>query len=108
MPLLTFVSFSIIWLSFGIYGGFLYPASDAGDQISKLKMFFIAIVYAGIVLGLFKFIEYASPYGLVKWTYVLATKWPVTSAFISIMMAGAGVYFWMNHMKKTMRKMDYL
>lgn len=107
LPPVAFISFSIIWLSFGIYFGHSSPASDAGGRINTLKMFLHIILFGGIVLGAYYLIVFHSPYGVVAWTVLFATNWPLLSTIISILLAIAGMRFWMYYMKKTMNKVDY-
>lgn len=108
MSPITFVAFSIIWLSFGIYAGYCYPASDAGDQLSTLKRNLVSILCGGIIIGLFLLIKHYSSFAIVAWTIYFATNWPVLSSILSIFLAFIGVRFWMYHMEKTMKKIDYL
>lgn len=103
-----FIAFSIIWLSFGIYAGYIFPASDAGDQSTRLKTVVYSIAFFAGMIVLLTFFNLISPYGIVHWTIIFAQKWPMLSAIISILLAGLGFNYWLRYMKKTADKIDYL
>ncbi len=107
LPPLEFIAFSLIWLSFGICYGSVYPASDSGDKVTNVKMAFYAVVLLGSFSLILFAVPYLSSYGLVGLTIVLASKWPIVSSLISVIAAGASVEFWMRYMKKHMNKLDY-
>lgn len=108
MSPVTFVVFAVIWMSFSIYAGHLYTASDAGDRISPFKMVLLFIVMGGVGLLVYLWFSFYSPYSAVEWTVLFATEWPILSSVISIVLAFLGLRYWMYHMKKTMNKLDYL
>ncbi|PWA07924.1 hypothetical protein DCC39_15890 [Pueribacillus theae] len=103
-----YLSFSLIWICFGIYSGSLYPASDTGDVISNVKLvvYGIVLVFSGIlvVIG----IRYFSGHGIVFWTMMAARNWPVLSGGLSIVLAIAGVKYWLHYAAKNMKRIDYL
>lgn len=108
LPIGNFIAFSLIWFCFGIYGGLLYPASDTGDVISNLKLtiYFIIIVVGFIGSLLLTFL--LTGRGIVQWTVVAATHWPLLSSVISIFLAIVGLNVWLSYAAKNMKKIDYL
>ncbi len=107
LPPLEFIAFSLIWLSFGICYGSVYPASDSGDKVTNVKMAFYAFVLLGSFTLLLFAVPYLSSHGLVGLTIMVASKWPIISSVISIIAAGVSVTFWMKYMKNHMNKLDY-
>lgn len=108
MPVGTFISFSVIWLSFSIYAGFVFPASDAGDRISPLKLVLLYILFGGILVSMYILFGFVMPHGAVAWTMIFADRWPVLCSVLSILLAFCGMRYWMYYMKKTMNRHDYL
>ena len=105
---LSFIVFLVIWLSFGIFGGYIMPTSDVGDVADSKKMWFYGIaIYGGAVVLLFIY-QFVFQYGIVHWTIIFAQKWPLLSTIASILLAIFGFKHWEHYMKKTMNKMDYL
>lgn len=103
----AFISFSIFWISFGIYTGYAIPASEAGDKINYktviTAVIFLAIIFISILTGFNVLFDC----GFVYWTMMLANKWPYLTILVSILLAICGLIFWQNYMKKTMNKLDY-
>lgn len=104
----TFIAFAIIWMSFSVYAGYVFPASDAGDRVGPIKLVFLFILMGGIGLAAYMLIEFYSPYSLVEWTVLFATEWPILSSVISILLAFLGMRYYMFHMRRRMHKLDYL
>ncbi|MED1864455.1 hypothetical protein P4V41_13395 [Fictibacillus nanhaiensis] len=107
LPPLEFIAFSLIWLSFGICYGSVYPASDSGDKVTNVKMAFYAFVLLGSFTLLLFAVPYLSSHGLVGLTILVASKWPIVTSVVSIIAACASVAFWMRYMKNHMNKLDY-
>lgn len=103
-----FIAFSIIWLSFSVYAGYVFPASDVGDRVGPVKLVFLYIVFGLLGLGTYIFIEHFTSHSLVAWTMVFADRWPVLSSVISILLAYLGLRTYMYYMRKKMNKTDYL
>jgi hypothetical protein len=104
---MEFIAFSLIWLSFGICYGSVYPASDSGDKVTNVKMVFYAVVLLGSFTLLLFAVPYLSSHGLVGLTILIASKWPIVTSVVSIFAACASVAFWMRYMKNHMNKLDY-
>ncbi|MGM8364931.1 hypothetical protein ACLIBG_05530 [Virgibacillus sp. W0181] len=103
-----YIAFAIIWLSFGVYAGYIMPAGDAGD---KLKNRDIVIGFVGILVGLtvlFTFFHLLLGYGVVYWTMKMAQNSPFLSIIISTLIAGIGFNYWTKTLKKRTKRMDYL
>lgn len=105
---LSYIAFLVIWLSFGIYGGYIMPMSDVGDIADSKKMWFYSIAIYGGAIILLLIYHFTFQYGIVHWTIIFAQKWPSLSAILSILLAIFGFKHWEYYMKKTMNKMDYL
>lgn len=108
MSPISHIAFAIIWLSVGIYVGFIMPASDVGDKVSTkiMTVFSIALIAGGI--GIATLFHFIFDYGIVYWTIILAQNWPLLSSIVSIFLAFLGFHYWQRYMKKTMDKRDYL
>lgn len=104
----TYLIFSIIWISFSLYAGSIFPASDAGDKASSLKVIIYGILMVVGAIMFFTLFQLVSNRGIVAWTIYLAQQWPILSASISIILSIIGLKYWQHYMKKTMDKLDYL
>lgn len=103
----SYSAFSIIWLSFGIYGGCIVPASEAGDRTTIMAMVVYGLVPIISLIALFTVVYLLFHFGVFYWTIILAQKWPILSSLTSILLAIIGVRYWQHYMKKTMIKLDY-
>lgn len=108
MSLGMYVAFMIVWISFGVYVGGMFPASDVGDK--KRSTFYIwgsfiatMIVVIGILMG----IQVTFGQGIVSFSIALAQKWPILSTCISIFLAIIGFHYWQFSMNKKMNEVDY-
>lgn len=110
LPLGSYTAFSIIWLSFGIYTGYVFPMSEAGDKTGLTTAAIIAycIVFLVITFFVFAFIHFLFGNGIVYWSIVFAQKWPLLSSVISLFLAFFGFKHWQYYMNKAMEKIDYL
>lgn len=106
----SYIAFSIIWLSFSIYTGYVFSMSEAGDKTAMTTGAVIAycIVFLIILFFIFTFIHVLFDNGIVYWTIIFAQKWPLLSSAISILLAFFGFKHWQYYMKKTMKKVDYI
>lgn len=110
IAIIPYIAFSIIWLSFGFYAGYLFFASEA-DSKSKLSPSAIGFLVLGITivaLFLFTFFQLITGNSIFYWTVTIANKWPFVSTDLSFILAIAGVSFWFHSMRKTMDQLDYL
>lgn len=103
-----YTSFSLIWICFGIYLGSLYPASDTGDVISNLKLTVYGILLVFGTALFILFIRFFSGHGIVFWTMAAAKNWPILSGGGSIILAIAGIKYWLLYAAKNMKRIDYL
>lgn len=110
MSPISYISFSVIWLSFGVYAGLSIVTTDAGDKYGKgnrkLYMAFGFGILLAVILLILCF-GLIFNYGIVHWTIIFAQKWPLISSAISILLVFLGFKHAQNHMKKTMEKVDY-
>jgi hypothetical protein len=104
----SYLVFAIIWLSFGVYIGGVIPASDAGDNASKLKVAVYGVLMLIALIVFFTIFRLVSDHGIVYWTLIFAKKWPLLSGVSSIILAIFGFNYWQSYMKKMMGKLDYL
>lgn len=102
-----YIAFAIIWISFGIYCGALFPAGDTGEYITNLKLNIYSILLIAGTLGLLVFIRILTGNGIVHWSMEAAKHWPFLSSIISIILAIAGVKYWLHYAAKNMEKIDY-
>lgn len=111
MSLGSYIAFSIIWLSFGIYTGLSIVTTDAGDgykrEKHKLYMTLSFVILLAVILLILCF-GLIFKHGIVHWTIIIAQKWPLISAAISILLVFLGFKHAQQHMKKTIEKVDYL
>ncbi|WP_099159256.1 hypothetical protein [Virgibacillus ndiopensis] len=108
MSLVSYGVFSIIWLSFGVYAGYIFPASDAGEKVNNTSMIIYGVLFLIGAMFIFSIFQLVSDHGIVQWTIIFAKKWPLLSTTLSILMALIGFNYWQQYMKKTMEKLDYL
>lgn len=109
MELEIYISFTIIWLSFGIYIGLSALIMDIGtnNNVSRTTTALSIALLLGIVLLIF-FFPILFTYGLVEWTIIIAKKWTLLSAILSIIAAVIGFNYWKNKMIKQFKQVDYL
>ncbi|GAB3048642.1 hypothetical protein [Virgibacillus ainsalahensis] len=108
MSPVSYVTFCIIWLSFGIYVGYIMPSSDAGDIVNGKIMTIYSIILIGGLIVFFRTFNYFSDYSVVQWTIMFAQNQTLLSTVLSILLSGLGFKFWQYQMKKKMEKLDYL
>src|SRR5699024_8634034 len=73
---MTYIVFSIIWLSFGIYGGNSALLTDVGAQIKGGKIYFVLTILLWLAIVLFiTFFGVIFQHGIVHWTMIFAQKW---------------------------------
>lgn len=108
MGISSYLSFAIIWLSFGVYVGGIVPASDAGDKASRLKGAVYGVLMLIGLIAFFTLFILFSKHGIVHWTVIFAQKWPLLSSSLSIIIAFIGLNYWQKYMRKMMEKLDYL
>ncbi|SEN85246.1 hypothetical protein SAMN05192533_12320 [Mesobacillus persicus] len=107
MDIPSFLVFSLIWLSFGVSVGSIFPAVDAGDYITLLKSTIQTIpLFFGIVVALV-LIQMGTENGIVAWTMIAATEWPFQSIVGSVLIVRLSTVFWKRKMKQKIQKVDY-
>ncbi|MEC5424110.1 hypothetical protein QGM71_11465 [Virgibacillus sp. C22-A2] len=107
----SFIAFAIIWLSFGVYAGYVFPLSEIGTKgplTSTVGTIFIGVTLLIVLLSIFTMIHVLFENGIVYWSIILAQKWPIVSSIASILLAFFGFAHWQHYMKKAMDKLDYL
>lgn len=103
-----YFAFSVIWICFGIYAGAVLPASDTGDYISNFKLTIYTILLILGTGGLIFFVHFIlGANGIVYWSMEAAKQWPLLSSVLSILLAIAGVKYWLHYAAKNMQKIDY-
>lgn len=108
LDFISYLSFAIIWLSFGIYFGYSTLPIEVGY---KIKNSVLNTILSLLLLGISALIIIAFPffftYGIVEWTIIIASKWPIISAVISIVAAIIGYNYWKNKMLKLIKQADF-
>ncbi|KOP79590.1 hypothetical protein ACFFHH_02240 [Cytobacillus solani] len=108
MPVGSYLVFSIIWLSFGVLCGSMFPASDVGEKISTLKAIVYSVLFYGGILAVLIVIYYVFNKGIVEMTMYAAKEWPLPSILISILLAAIGLLYYKGYVYKRIDKVDYL
>lgn len=102
-----YVAFSVVWMSYGIAAGSLYPASDSGDYVSNLKLTVYGIFsFVGLffVIGVIRF---GTGHGLVYWTMMAAQSAPIFTIIVSMVASMIGAKYWLSYMGRHIDKTDY-
>lgn len=104
-----YIAFSLIWISFGVYWGSIYPASDVGDasNSSTFKVIVYLILFMAIVGGGIAILQAYTGVGVIYWTMLIAKKWPFLSSLVSVTAAGLSTIYWLSYANKNMKKVDY-
>lgn len=104
-----YTAFTIIWLSFGIYWGALFPLADIGEvaKTSTFKMWLYTVFFLIIGVGGILLVRLYTGYGVVYSSMMLAKKWPVLSSILSIVVAVVCTKLVLLHAKKKMMEIDY-
>lgn len=108
MPIGSHLVFSTIWLSFGVLCGSMFPASDVGEKMSTFKAVVFNIIFFAGILAILLVIYNVFNKGIVEMTIYASKGWPLTSIFISILLAAIGLLYYKGYMYKRIDKVDYL
>ncbi|KAB2330575.1 hypothetical protein [Bacillus mesophilum] len=103
-------AFFVIWLSFGIIGGALFPASDVGDTTTKNKWFYAiyTILFFGILLGAILGVHFWAGKGVVLLSIEAAQKWPAIAIISSVILSVISIVYGKKYAEKQIRRMNYL
>lgn len=104
----TYLVFCIIWLSFGIYAGYIMPASDVGDHVNVKTMIWSTIGLLFGTITLLTFFILIIRHGVIYTTIILAQKWPLLSIGGSMILTVLGLTYWQYYMRKKIDATDYL
>ncbi|WP_010097747.1 hypothetical protein [Ornithinibacillus scapharcae] len=108
LDLISYLSFAIIWLSFGIYFGFSSLPIEVGYKMkSSVLNTILSLLLLGAIVVIIIVFPFYFTYGIVEWTIIFAIKWPIISAVISIFAAIIGYYYWKNKMLKLIKQADF-
>lgn len=102
-----YLVFTVVWISYGFFAGSLYPASDAGDYISNLKLIIYGILMVVGLLLVVGGIRFSTGHGLVYWTMMAAKVAPIWTSLFAIVIAFIGVKYWLSYMGRQIEKTDY-
>lgn len=108
LPIASYLVFSIIWISFGIACGAMFPAGDAGEKMSTTKLVVFNILLWGGLLAILIAINIIYNQGIVAWTMYAAKEWPFTSTAVSIIVVIGNLLYYKGYMYKKIDKVDYL
>ncbi|GGA82717.1 hypothetical protein [Ornithinibacillus halotolerans] len=105
----TYLAFAIIWISFGLYAGFCAIPVYTGIRAKYSAMAHILsyLLLAAIVVLILVF-PFTFTYGIVEWTAIIAMKWPLLTACLSLIAAIIGVSYWKNKSISYLKKIDFL
>lgn len=103
----TYIIFVLIWICYGLYFGISLPASDAGDYMNTKTVFYYFLLTFAIIMALFLLFYLVFEYGIVAWTLMLAREWPIPTIFISVLLTTTSWKYWISHMEKSIKKLDY-
>ncbi|WP_433956800.1 hypothetical protein [Cytobacillus horneckiae] len=109
MTLGSFLAFSIIWLSFGIGAGSMFPVADIGEKFrdNKLLLYLEVIFFYGGAIAIMILVNQLSSNGLVDWSIYAAQRWPVVSIIIAITIGLATFLYSKNQMQRKIPNIDY-
>ncbi len=109
MTLPEYIAFFIIWMSFGIYWGVMYPIADLGEvtKSSTFKLWLYIALFLAFVVGVFLLFNQYTGQGIVYWTMVVAKKWPLLSSILSIIAAYLGTTLALRRATKKIKQIDY-
>lgn len=104
-----YAAFSIIWISFGIYWGVMYPLADLGEvnHSSNFKVTLDIILFLVTVGGGVILLQLYTGYGVVYWSMMVAKEWPLLSSILSIIAAYLGTMLALRQANKKIMKIDY-
>lgn len=104
-----YAAFTIIWLSFSIYWGALFPLADVGEvaKTSTVKMWIYTVLFLVIGVGAVVLLQQFTGYGVVYSSMMLAKKWPLLSSVLSIAAAVVCTKLALRQANKKMLKIDY-
>lgn len=110
LPIGNYLAFSMIWLSFGIWAGILFPIADVGEKVPKNTFVhgLYCILFFGCIVALLSGLHALSGGGFVTFTIKAAADWPIISIALSIAAAAASFPYGQRYMDKQIRKTDYL
>ena len=104
-----YAAFTIIWLSFGIYWGALFPLADVGEvrKMSTFKMWLYTVLFLVIVVGGVILLQRFTGYGVVYGSMMLAKNWPLLSSLLSIIAAVVCTKLALRQANKKLMEIDY-
>lgn len=107
IPFSNYIVFLIIWLSYILFLGCTIPVSEAGGKV--IRNVIIAILISPVIAAIYALL-FTQLYknGAVHWTMLIALEHPLLATVISLLLAFIGVKYWMNFMRKKMKKTDYI
>ncbi|CAM3260410.1 hypothetical protein FITA111629_13455 [Filibacter tadaridae] len=104
-----YVAFALIWISFGLYWGSIYPVTDLGEAptSSNFKTYLYSILFIIVVCGGLFLLHVYTGYGVVYWTMIAAKKWPLLSSIASMIAAYIGTILALRQANKKIKEIDY-
>lgn len=103
----TYAVFSIIWLSYTIFIGCSFPATELGGRI--LKSIVISALIAPFILILYYiFTKILYKNSVVHFTMFIADSYPFVAIVTSVLLAIGGIWFWLKFMHWKMSRIDYI
>lgn len=104
-----YAAFTIIWLSFAVYWGALFPLTEVGEvtKMSPFKMWLYTWLVIAIIIGGVALLKFYTGYGVVYSSMMLAKKWPLLSSVLSIAAAVVCTKLALRQANKKIMKIDY-
>ncbi|MBE1554245.1 hypothetical protein [Sporosarcina limicola] len=104
-----YIAFSLIWISFGIYWGTIYPVTELGEVSgsSNLKAYLYLILYLVIISVGITLLQVYTGSGIIYWSMNIAKKWPLLSSILSVAAAGLSTILWLRAANKKIKRIDY-
>lgn len=108
MTPVTYCIFSLLWLSFTFCLGTSTVEAEAGYDSVLTILLSLFIVGPLVILPVIILFYQIFDQGIVRWTIYVSETYPVLTISVSLILAVAGVNFWMYRMKRRMKRVDYL
>lgn len=104
-----YVAFTIIWLSFGISWGTVYPLTDLGAEtkMDTFKLIIYTILFLAPIIGGVILLQWFTGYGVVYWSMIIAKNWPLLSSNLAVILAAVSTVFALRQADKKIAKFDY-
>ncbi|MDQ0273221.1 hypothetical protein [Cytobacillus purgationiresistens] len=110
MPDSSFLVFSVIWLSFGIVAGSMFPTADIGEKLKggKVAIVLSVILFYGAAGAVLVLVNLFTSRSIAGWSIYAAVNWPIASIIISIAAVILSIWYTKRYMSRKIPTIDYL